>query len=405
MHKTNSGAQNQMMGRENCRTEEDEYVSSKASVREERFAGLSASQAKYAIAMATAAMTSYLLSQALHLSGSYWSVLSAVIVFRFDFGNALGASRDRLLGTMAGAVLAVSLLALTRLWGISGLLLLAAVIVPLSFLSALRPQYRTALITSIIVLSAGGAARTPLAAAIGRLLAVGLGAFIGGLFSFILSFAKHPGVGHEPAAKIIRGLGALLPLSCRPGDTGRAAQVQHDLYSGLCRFSSAAELRLPEAAPIVRVLTRLYWDIVFIGRVAPATPNVEDNPDLQAALSQAAMNFQQLCVRTAESLWHSKPLPTLIDFDEACSLPGSRIDGPIPPGRGEDAIISLLQLLRQDFETLLLTLAEPPRRGKKKARFTASGIALLIQRAPPAVPGISDPTNNKITSLRPPRPA
>ena len=79
-------------------------MSLKPAVRWEFLTGASASQVKYAIGMATAAMTSYVLSYALHLSGSYWSVLSAVIVFRFDFGNALGASRDRLFGTVAGVV-------------------------------------------------------------------------------------------------------------------------------------------------------------------------------------------------------------------------------------------------------------------------------------------------------------
>jgi len=342
-------------------------VSLKTAVRWEFLTGASASQVKYAIGMATAALISYVLSHVLHLAGSYWSVLSAVIVFRFDFGNALGASRDRMLGTAAGAVLAVTFLSLARLWSIPGFLLLAAVIIPLSFLSALRPQYRTALVTSMIVLSAGGPVTTPLAVAIGRVLAVGLGAFIGGLFSFILSFAKHPGTGHDPAAKIILGLGVLLPLSRRPGDIGETAQLQRDLYSELQRFSSVARLRLPEAAPIVRILTRLYWDILFIGRVALTTPNLEDKPGLQAALVQVAMSFQHLCVQTAENLRHAKPLPTLIDFDEACrSLPGSGTDHPIPPGKGENAIVSLLQLLRQDFESLLLTLAEPPCRGGVK---------------------------------------
>jgi hypothetical protein len=322
---------------------------------------LSASQAKYAVAMATAAMASYVLSQALHLSGSYWSVLSAVIVFRFDFGSAWGASRDRLLGTMAGAVWAVSFLLLARLWSIPGLLLLGGIIVPLSFWAALRPQYRTALVTSIIILSAGGSVTTPLAAAIGRILAVGLGAFIGGLFSFALSFAKHPGVGHEPAAKILLGLGALFPLSCRPGDPGQTTRLQRDIYRGLCRFSSAAQLRLPKAAPIVEILTRVYWDIVFLNRVTPGTPNPEDKPGLQAALAQVALAFQRLCVRTAENIRDANPLPSLIDFNEACAhLAGASIDKPIPPGAGENAIISLLQLLRQDFETLLLTLAEAP---------------------------------------------
>ena len=93
-------------------------MSLRISVRGKPSAGLSARQVKYAIVMATAAMTSYVLSRALHLSGSYWSVLSAIIVFRFDFGNAFGASRDRLIGTIAGAVLAVSFLFLARLWSI-----------------------------------------------------------------------------------------------------------------------------------------------------------------------------------------------------------------------------------------------------------------------------------------------
>jgi len=131
-------------------------VSLKTSIRRVIPAMPSAGQVQEAIGMATAAMTSYVLANALHLAGSYWSVLSAVIVFRFDFGNALGASRDRLLGTVAGAVLTVSFLSLARIWSIPGLLLLAAIVIPLSVLAALRPQYRTALVTSIIVLSAGG---------------------------------------------------------------------------------------------------------------------------------------------------------------------------------------------------------------------------------------------------------
>ncbi len=340
-------------------------MSRKISSWGELSAGLSAMQVKYAAGMATAAMTSYVLSHALRLSGSYWSVLSAVIVFSFDFGNMLTVSRDRLLGTITGAVMAVSFLSLARLWSVPSLPLLAAIIVPLSFLAALRPQYRTALVTSIIVLSAGGSVTTPLAAAIGRVLAVGLGAFIGGLFSFVLSFARHPGTGHEPAAKIILGLAALLPFSRRPGDAGQTIQLQRDIYSELGRLSSAARRRLPEAAPIVRILTRVYWDVVFIGRVTLATPNLEDEPGLQAALSQVTTSFQRLCVQTAESLRHTKPFPTLIDFDEACRQLGSSINNPVPPGKGGKAIVSLLHLLRQDFETLL-TLAEPTAGGGAK---------------------------------------
>jgi len=314
----------------------------------------SANQVRYAAGLAGAALVAYALSQALHLAGSYWSVLSAVIVYRFDFGTSLGASRDRLLGTAAGAALAAAFLFLARLWSLPDFLLLAAIIIPLSFLSAVKPQYRTALITSIIVLSAGGSA-TPHAAAIGRVLAVGLGAFIGGLSSFLLSLVKPSETGREPAARILTGLGSLLPLAHRPDDGERAARLRRDLHGGLYRYASAVRLRLPGAEPVLRMLTLIYWDVVFIGRVAPAAPDPEDKTGLQACLAQAAMSFQQLCLLTAESLRQARPLPMLLDFDKACG----RLAGP-----GEEpTIVSLLRLLRRDFESLLLTLAELPGRG------------------------------------------
>jgi hypothetical protein len=120
----------------------------------------------------------------------------------------------------------------------------------------------------------------------------------------------------------------------------------------------------------VRILTRVYWDIVFIGRVALTTPNLEDKPGLQAALAQVAMRFQHLCVQTAENLRQDRPLPTLIDFDEAYRhMEDSRIDDPLPPGKGENTIVSLLHLLRQDFESLLLTLAAITYSGGNKPNY------------------------------------
>jgi uncharacterized membrane protein YccC len=54
--------------------------------------------------MVTAAMTTFVLSHVLHLAGSYWSGLSAVIVFKLDFESVSAASSDRLFGTVAGVV-------------------------------------------------------------------------------------------------------------------------------------------------------------------------------------------------------------------------------------------------------------------------------------------------------------
>jgi hypothetical protein len=70
------------------------------------------------------------------------------------------------------------------------------------------------------------------------------------------------------------------------------------------------------------------------------------------------MRFQHLCVQTAENTRNAKPLPALVDFNAACRrLPGSGIDDPLSLGKEENAIVALLQLLRQDFEGLLCSLA------------------------------------------------
>ena len=80
----------------------------KSALRIQGRSRLSSSQVKYVIGMATAAMASYVLLHALHLLGSYWSVFSAVIVFRLDFRNVLTASSDHLFRTVVGASAAKS---------------------------------------------------------------------------------------------------------------------------------------------------------------------------------------------------------------------------------------------------------------------------------------------------------
>lgn len=56
------------------------------------------------IRTALAAVLAYWITSILHLPGSYWAAISAIVVMQSEVGATVTASRDRLAGTAMGAV-------------------------------------------------------------------------------------------------------------------------------------------------------------------------------------------------------------------------------------------------------------------------------------------------------------
>ena len=91
------------------------------------------------------------------LPEGYWAVITAVVVMQTDLPHTLAAGRDRVTATLAGAAVAMVLIAL-RQQGLPTLPLFAAGLVPLALLAAVAPTLRLACTTLVVVflIPAGG---------------------------------------------------------------------------------------------------------------------------------------------------------------------------------------------------------------------------------------------------------
>ena len=180
---------------------------------------------------------------------------------RSDFGNALGASRDRLLGTMAGAVLTVSFLSLARIWSIPGLLLLGAIVIPLSYLAALRPQYRTALVTvHYRPVGWGAGHNAPRCHSWQPSSACWDSAPSSAASSHSSSPLRNNRL-QDTSQPQRSSLISVFSFLCPAGQAipNRRASCSGTFTVSFRGFPFVARLRNPEVAPIVRILTRVYW--------------------------------------------------------------------------------------------------------------------------------------------------
>ncbi len=84
------------------------------------------------------------------LPEGYWAVITAVVVMQTDLPQTLSAGRDRVVATLAGAAVALVLIAL-REQGLPTLPLFVAGLVPLALLAAVAPTLRLGCTTLVVV--------------------------------------------------------------------------------------------------------------------------------------------------------------------------------------------------------------------------------------------------------------
>ncbi len=136
----------------------------------------------YALRMTLSAVVSLAIADALHLSQPTWAVISAIVVSRASSGDAVQSGRDRVLGTLAGAVLGVAI-ALGRPLGVPELVLIAIGVALTAFAAALYRPFMAGPIALVIVLASDPSGESSLPTAIHRLTEVGLGAAVAILFA------------------------------------------------------------------------------------------------------------------------------------------------------------------------------------------------------------------------------
>jgi uncharacterized membrane protein YccC len=229
-----------------------------------------------------AGLITFTLAHVLELPQAIWAVLTSVLIMQASVGGSLQASLDRMLGTVAGAIWGVSVtLAIPHREALALGLPLAVALAPMALLAALKPNYRVAPVTAIIVLlSTTGAQLGPVHYAVDRVLEIGLGCLVGIAVSLLVLPARAHGLLTEAAGEVILALRDLLELllqdMTRSPDGTALAAIHLRLSQALSRVEGfVADVKreranrltdAPDAEPVARNLRRLRHDLTAIGR-------------------------------------------------------------------------------------------------------------------------------------------
>ena len=164
-------------------------------------------QGAFALRLMVSALAAYGLSALLGFAHGYSAVFSALIVVRPYQQGAWRAAGQRLLATALGIGTAFASVFLHRS-GLNDYELLAIAMAPLSVLVAYDSSYRTAMISALIMLSAGmsvsGVRMPEFDVALGRAIVVSLGAVVGIAVSLLVLPQPHHETVARKALQIIR---------------------------------------------------------------------------------------------------------------------------------------------------------------------------------------------------------
>jgi gas vesicle protein len=137
-----------------------------------------------------AVLASYGVTSLLNLPQGYWAVFTTLIVMQGSVGGTVGASIDRLYGTVLGAAVG-GFAAWARPQTPEGLALALVVACGLTgFIAAVRPKLRIAPVTAAILLLTATGKLGPFAAALDRTIEIGVGGVIGVLAALLIFPAK-----------------------------------------------------------------------------------------------------------------------------------------------------------------------------------------------------------------------
>jgi uncharacterized membrane protein YccC len=323
---------------------------------------------RLSLRMTAAGALAYLLAEMFDLPQGYWAVFTAVLVVQASLGGSLKATLDRLLGTVGGAAYAAIVSSLIPHSDAVALgLALIATLGPLAVLAAIKPSFRVAPVTGIIVLMSATSQQVgPLDSALHRVIEITLGSLVGLGVSLLLLPSRAHGLVADAANRLLQLLAALSSTLlegavARPDNA--AAQRLHDaIRAQFTRLDAMADEAAqeqrahlgdaPDPAPLLRTLRRLRHDLVMIGRAAAEPLPVPIARRLGPSLARLSAAAGAFLKATGEALVARRAPPPL---DAA--------------GAAFDAFVAEMDGLRADRATSGLS-------GEAAARIFALGFAI-----------------------------
>jgi uncharacterized membrane protein YccC len=296
---------------------------------------------RHAVRLTVAAVIAYFVGETLALPQAYWAVFTAVLVSQASVGGSVKAAGDWLIGTLGGGAYAALVSTLvTETDPITKGAALGAALLPLAFLAAVRPTFRFAPVTGvIIILIAPITQLSPLEAAMNRLIEISIGGAIGIVTSLFVLPARASGMLNQTAARTLESLAAILELLPRlhQGAIETEYNARHDqALANLDKLVMAVDEAkrerasflsgAPDPEPILRGLRRLRADIIMLGRAMatrlPETYHARLTEDLTGVLDVVRAYFVKL---GAALVTRSVP-PPLERVDEALRLYGAELN-------------------------------------------------------------------------------
>jgi len=343
--------------------------------------GVRPAELKLAFRVTIAGALAYAVTKLFDLPQGYWAVITAVVVMQASVGGSLKAAVERFSGTLAGAIyggLVAGFVPHTSPLSL-GLAIVVALF-PLALLAAVKPAFRVAPITSLIMLlPPTGQAIGPIASAFDRVLEITLGNIVGVLVSLFVLPARAHTLMAEAAAKVVSlnaDLFSIFIEELTDGPKGRSAlQTLHpQIRSALKKAEALAEeatrerksrlTEAPDPEPLIRTLYRVRHDLVMIGRAAsgPLPPLIRER--LSPSLNALHEATRRLLLDLAQALHNRRTPQGAAAFEEALNaftVEAEALRSPSLmrelPGKAFGQVVALgfaLEQFRQDLGDLLL---------------------------------------------------
>ena len=172
-------------------------------------------EARHTVRVMAAVLAAYALYAAFDLPQGYWAVFTTLIVMQASIGGTVGASVDRMYGTVLGAVVGGGAAALRTLspFGLSPTGLGAALAIATgitAYVAMLRPNMKVAPVTAAIMLLSASDKLGPLHAAAYRVVEIGIGSAIGVAATLLIFPARSRTVVAERTGAVLASLAELL---------------------------------------------------------------------------------------------------------------------------------------------------------------------------------------------------
>lgn len=169
---------------------------------------------RFALRVVVAALATYAVARLLDLTFGYWAIITAVIVMQGNIGGSLKAARERLIGTVLGALMGF----LATLVPVSPgyeWVRLALALGASAYVVGLDARFRVAPVTAIITLIIPQPGISAFAAALDRVTEI----LIGGVIGIVVALTVLPERAHRTLVKriadLLRQLSRMLVIDMR----------------------------------------------------------------------------------------------------------------------------------------------------------------------------------------------